>query len=177
MIMSGGGNLTKLSNTLQFTGYLPEAEQTDGMNQVGAWFQQDVKIAIGPFKTNLVEALPAAVRVRLSGNPSLTVLAPGQYFVQLSLGAVQQCTITPSTTDAFGNSTSPTAPLTAPGYSFVSRNTRIATISPAGVITPVRRGECEVLVRCGRFVNTAADGSQPNTTEGCDASVQVRIVP
>src|SRR5262249_55741946 len=101
----------------------------------------------------------------------------GQYFVQLSLGVGQQCTVTPSTTDAFGNSTSPTGPLTAPVYSYTRRNSRIATISPAGVITPVRRGECEVLAKYGRFVNTAADGSQPITTEGCDVSVQVRIVP
>jgi len=142
-----GGNLTKLSNTPVFTGYLPSGEQSDGQHQVGAWFQNDPATSTGPYKTNLVEAIPAAVRVAVAGNPPLTTVGANQYSISLSLGAGQTCTLTPSTTDGYNNATAPVAPLTTQSFTYLSRNLRVVTISAAGVITPVHRGETEILVR------------------------------
>src|SRR5215469_13514786 len=99
-----GGNLTKLSNTPVFTGYLPNGEQSDGQHQVGAWFQNDPATSTGPYKTNLVEAIPAAVRVVLVGNPALQQFAPGVYRATLSLsgqnGLPTTLLLTASTSDA-----------------------------------------------------------------------------
>ena len=55
---------------------------------------------------------------------------------------------------------------------------RCGTVSAAGIITPLRRGETEILVQYSRAVNLAANGSQPVVgTEFVDARVIVRILP
>jgi hypothetical protein len=176
------GNLTKLSNTPVFTGYLPAAERTDGLNQTGSWFQNDPATSTGPYKTNLVEAIPAAVRVVLSGSPALQQFAPGVYRATLSLsgqnGQPMTLQLTASTSDAFNNPSSAVLP-NQQRFTFLSHNARIATVNSTGLVTPSGRiGEVDIECQYPRSVNLQADGLVPTVgTESVYAIVSVKILP
>jgi hypothetical protein len=137
---------------------------------------------MGPYTTNIVEAIPAAVRVVLSGSPALQQFAPGVYRATIYLsgqsGLQTTLQLTASTSDAFNNPSSAIPP-NQQLFTFISRKARIATVSSIGLVSPSGRvGEVDIECQYSRAASLNGNGSAATvTTEAVYATVSVRIIP
>lgn len=86
-------------------------------------------------------------------------------------------TLTGSGADASQNATSAVSPLSAFPYTFLSRNVYVATVNGSGVVTAVRQGETEIIVKGNRQVNESLATAAPSGTDSIQASVIVRAIP
>jgi hypothetical protein len=159
----------KPNATENYSGVLPPDPSDAGITQTGSWANNPVS----PFRNEILEALPACVRVQLTGS-GVTALGPNQYATTLSLGETLQ--LTPTGADAQQNPTGAISPNVF-AWTYISRNINVATVSSTGVVTAVGRGECEILVISPRQVNSSFPGAMPSGTEGVQAEIQVKVVP
>jgi hypothetical protein len=157
------------------------------LSQVGGDYQNgcaayEVTTGVGePYYRSLVRQLPGVQRVQLpaGSNPSVVQKGPQEYFVTLSLGEHQTLQLSPG----MGNcQQAPSAAVSPNAFSFVytSRNINVATVSNAGLITPVGRGECVILIGSVRGVNAPFVGATPPAgNTGCEVycELAVRVLP
>jgi hypothetical protein len=137
----GSFGSSKSSDTATFSGFSQPSiplEQTSGTQQVGGF----ADVTFGkPFQVSVPEAVAGVARVTVSGVGVTQVGGPGQYAVSLSLAQAQSVQLTGGNTDAQNSVTS------GPGtFTYRSRNTQVATVSAGGLVTPVGRGQAEILV-------------------------------
>ena|ERR1700730_13321882 len=122
----------KLSDTLNYTGILPPQPTNNGTIQCGAFAgSYNNTVPIGP---DVLEGLPAAVRVQLPAatNPTITQVGPQEYAVNLSLSQAQTLRLVPGMADSLQNASSAVAPNVFI-YKFQSRNIGVATVSATGL--------------------------------------------
>ncbi len=162
----------KPNDTSSFTS--PAPSSTDGGTlQTGGYADPDGQQTFpSSYPIEVYEALPANVRVQLSG---VTEIGPNQYAATLSLTGTSTLQLVPNAADAQQNSTSAVAPNSFL-WSFVSRNINVATVNSSGLVTAVGRGQCEIAVRSFRQVNASFAGATPSGTESVDATIQVTVV-
>lgn len=165
-------SIGKPNATPSYTGTPRPEPASAGQLQTAGWVDP-AGISYGaPFSVETLEAVPANVRVQLSG---VLKTGPSQYAATLSLSGTNTLQLVPNAADAQQNPTSAVAPNVF-SWSFSSRNNSICTVNSSGLVTAVGRGECEITVRSFRQVNASFAGGTPSGTEGVDASVNVTVL-
>ena len=164
------------SATPNFTGYDPLARAfcaTEASLQVGAWQGPTPSGWTKPF--SVLEALPAATRLVISGTGVKQAGAPGQYTLQISLS--QQSSgvqLSAATTGATNNQSngSPVAPFT-----WVTNpiSSKIATVPSSGLLVPKSKGYVDVIVTYPKAVSASAPG-MPLGTDVIYATLSVTVV-
>ena len=162
----------KPSNTSTFTSPAPSPADA-GTLQTGGWANNLTSPPWWNVANEVLEALPANVRVQLSG---ITKIGPNQYSTTLSLSGTNTLQLVPNAADAKQNSTTAVTPNSFT-WAYTSRNIHVATVNSSGLVTAVGRGECEISVRSFRQVNASFTNATPSGTEGVDATIQVTVLP
>lgn len=170
----------KPSDTPTFTGAPPSLQATNGTQQTGGWTDPNSTSYGVPIAMESLEALPANVRVQLSGSgiSKCANSQTNQYVTFLSLsgnGYPKTLQLIPNGADCNNNPTSAVSPNVF-AWSFTSRNVAVAVVSPTGLVTAEGRGECEISVTSSRAVNASFAGSAPSGTAGVSASLRVIVL-
>jgi hypothetical protein len=164
----------KPNDTPTYSG-TPAPSPTDaGSEQTGGWANTLTSPPWWNHPNEVLEALPACVRVQLSGD-GIQETGPNQYQTTLSLSGSNTIQLTPNGADAQQNPTSPVAP-NAFMFTYKSRNINVATVDSSGLVTAVGRGQCEIIVQSPRAVNASFVGATPSGTEGVQCSLLVTVV-
>jgi Bacterial Ig-like domain (group 2) len=154
--MSNVNSFIKPSDTANYSG-LPSPQPTDmGREQCGAW--ADVNQPPFGVGVSVLEGLPAAVKVSLSGNGIRQVGAPNQFACQISIkqGTLQ---LTGHVSTAQNVNTDPAIT----SYTWYSRQQFVATVNASGLVTPVGRGSTTIECRYSRAVNAPFAGARGTT--------------
>ena len=153
------------ASTPSYTG-IPAPDPTDaGTKQCGSW-------ANAGGWGDVLEAVPAQLKVSVSGSGVVQVGAPNQFRCQASLtnGTVQ---LTGHVNTATNVNTDPPVGT----FVWVSRNSKVATVNQSGLVTLVGRGQVEIQCRYSRAANLPYAGAAPSPTEStsvyalCDLTV------
>jgi hypothetical protein len=147
-----------------------------GIESVGSWNSNSPSVnAVAE-----LENIPAPIIPSLpsGSNPEVIQVSPNSYKAILSLSEVQTLQLTPS----FNNAQSAPVVAVSPNvfeFVYTSRNVKVATISSTGLITPVGRGEVEILIGSARAANLPfAGAAAPAGQTGCEvySSINVTVV-
>jgi Bacterial Ig-like domain (group 2) len=162
------------------SGPLDTTQATSGLTQNGCFGIPNTNAGYSGMDRALVQKLPAVCRVILppASNPTVAQLGPQEYQTTLSLSG----TDTVQLNSAYANSQqAPTAPISpaVASFTYTSRNSYVATVSPTGLVTGLHIGECTVLVGAYRGVNSVFPGATPpagNTGNEiyCEVAILVR---
>ena len=170
--MSGPNGSPKPSDTSTFTG-IENPVQTSGQYQAGGWD------AVGnppnpPYagtpSFSVLEAVPAQVKVSISGSGVVRVGAPNQFKLQLSLnaGTVQ---LTGHVTTATNANTDPAL---AP-FVWISRQRFVATVDSSGLVTLNGKGSTTLECRYPRAANLPFTNATPSGSEYAYATIDLVI--
>jgi hypothetical protein len=167
----------KESDTTNYTDISSPTPSDAGTLQCGGWANNLASPPWWDFPNEVLEGLPAQVRVQISGS-GVAQIGPNQYRVTLSLSGTSTVQLTPTPADAQQNPTTAVLPQTISNSSFgyVSRNINVATVSSTGLVTAVGRGEVEITIRGFRNVNESFLNATPSGTESVDATLDVVVL-
>ena len=179
--MSFPNGSSKPSDTASYTGDAPAYQQTSGTQQVGGWAVGNAYFA---FSQEITEGVQAASFVTCTGQDGRLKQAGTRQQLSLIIslsGDAAGYALTPSLTDAQGNSVTPVG-----AYFYgVSRQRLVCTFS-GGKIIPVGVGQCSVEVRypvacvnaswSSNGLNVAGSGgAQNNPTNHIYLSINVTV--
>jgi hypothetical protein len=166
---------SKDSDTAAYSG-IPDNTQTDGLVQTGGF--KSTPPSVSGLSVEVLEGLPAAVRVQLTTNNGIVQTgSPQQYAVKVALNGTLQ--LTPLMANAQNQLVVAAAPNVF-NYVFSSRNVKIATVDANGLVTAVGRGECEILIGNTRQVAASFVGATPpagETGASAYAFLNVTVTP
>jgi Bacterial Ig-like domain (group 2) len=155
----------------------PDTSQVGGDYQNGS-FSIPVTGPYGSgFNVARVQQLPALTRVILSGsgNPTVTKIGPQEYSATLSLSGTDTVQLSPAYANSQNVPTAQVAPA-VPAFTYTSRNSYVATVSPTGMVTGLHIGECTVLVSAFRGINaTFAGATPPAGLTGCEIALELAV--
>jgi hypothetical protein len=158
----------KPSNTSAFSGFFRGGQPVTaaGAQQAGGWNSVGGQLA----SVTVLQALPSAGRIRISG-PGVSTLVDGvQYKGSASL-ASRTLQLTAATLDS-QNGQANASPVG--NFVWVSRNANVATVNSDGLVSMTGRGEVEISCRYPRQVNSAFDGA-PSAAEFVEATLQLTV--
>ena len=118
----------------------------------------------------ITDAVPAQTNIYITGTNVVRIGAPNQLALRVSLtaGTVQ---LTGNVSTAQNRTTNPPTGV----IRWVSTNSHIATVSPSGLVTLLRKGQVTIEARYSRQANVSFAGSTPSQTESMAAYATIDI--
>jgi Bacterial Ig-like domain (group 2) len=159
------------------SGPLDTTQATSGLTQNGCFGIPNTNAGYSGMDRALVQKLPALTRVILppTTNPTVAQLGPQEYQTTLSLSGTDTVQLSPAYANSQNVPTAQVAPA-VPAFTYTSRNSYVATVSPTGMVTGLHIGECTVLVSAFRGINATFAGTTPPAgLTGCEIALELSV--
>ena len=150
----------------------PATTQTTGTTQNSSW--EDTNVAPITGEIQVLDSVPAQVKVSVTGSgvtqdPNA---APNQFRLTVSLAA-ETVQLTGHVNTAVNVNSDPSAD----SFTWVSRQSSVATVNSSGLVTLIGRGSTTLECRYNRAVNASFTNATPSGTEYAYATIDLTVTP